>query len=268
MSHQNLERNHLAVTRVLIALLLGAAVVLLSSCKTPDSDEGVVTSDGIQLPTDTLLNLACANAGIYLETCVLDDPENPFLNTAIIEFDVNNSEAFNKFELADGIPAGRSGAKARFYFWATALARRPIGENQYYTARALHELFNYNSDPLIQAQALKAYRSVLDNFFGSAVFFACYFRDGVFRGCPPPDLDPARDQPAAFAVPLNELTVDALYRVGATGFARLVASENCNPTDEGCLQLFVLDLLASWGYAYQPATPPAFDNGVVSVTDG
>ncbi len=238
-------------------MLLGAAVLLISGCEGPGNDDGIVTS-AAPLPRDTLLNLACADVGIYLETCVLEDPENPFVDTQIVEFDVNNEEAFNKFELAESIPQGATGAKARFYFWATALARRPIGENQYFTALALHELFNYTGDPIVQAQALRAYRSVLDNFFSSAVFFACYFRDGVFRGCPPPDLDPTLDVPAAFAVPLNELTADALYRTDATGFARLVEGD----------PLFVLDLLASWGYAYQPATPPGFDDGVLSVVDG
>ena len=129
--------------------------------------------NAIILPTDTLVNLACEDVGIFTEQCVLEDPENPFVTVPIIEFDVNDPDATNKFELFNSIPKGRTGAKARYYFWATALARRASGENQFYTALALHELWNYNGDPIIQAQALKAYRSVLDNFFGSVTVFTC-----------------------------------------------------------------------------------------------
>ena len=130
------------------------------------------------MPTDTLLNLRCAEVGINDETCVLIDAENPFRYVAIAEFDVNldmqglPQPPNFKFNLNNDIPAGPTGAKARFYLWATALAKAPYsGENQWYTARALHEVFTANADPLIQAQAIKAYRSVLDNFFGTVTFF-------------------------------------------------------------------------------------------------
>jgi len=204
--------------------------------------------NAITLPTDVVLNLACENVGIYTETCVLGDPENPFATTAIIEFDVNNPGGDNKFDLFNSIPVGPTGAKARFYFWATALARRPSGENQFYTAMALHELFDANSnvlskDELVRAQALKAYRSLLDNFFGSVTVFEC---------CP--GASPT-GEPVAFAVPLNELAADALYRTERTGFQRLVEGD----------PLLVLELFLDWGYAYQPANPPNYDDGIISV---
>jgi len=229
-------------------LLLALAVVATAGCNSErDAEDGVVIN-AIVLPTDVVLNLACENVGIAGETCVLGDPENPFVTTAIIEFDPNNPDADNKFDLFNSIPAGPTGAKARFYFWATALARRPSGENQFYTALALHELFDANSnvlsaDELVRAQALKAYRSVLDNFFGSVTVFTC---------CP--GASPV-GEPVAFAVPLNELTADALYRTDATGYRRLVDGD----------PILVLELFVDWGYAYQPATPPNFDNGVITV---
>jgi hypothetical protein len=197
-----------------------------------------------------VLNLACADVGINDEQCVLGDPENPFVTTAIIEFDVNNPGGSNKFDLFNSIPAGPTGAKARFYFWATALARRPSGENQFYTALALHELFDANSnvlsqDELVRAQALKAYRSVLDNFFGSVTVFTC---------CPA--ASPV-GEPVAFAVPLNELTADNLYRTNATGYRRLVDGD----------PILVLETLLDWGYAYQPANPPNYDDGVITVAE-
>ena len=228
-----------------LLLVMGLVVWFASACEGPGSGDGVVATQ-VALPTDTLLNLSCADVGINAESCVLSDPENPFRFTATPEFDVNNPDAITKFELASNIPAGPTGAKARFYLWATALARRPSGENQYYVALSLHELFDANDDPLIQEQALRAYRSVLDNFFGSITVFTC---------CA--NLDP-NGEPVPFSVPLNELTADNLYRTGATGYARLVPGD----------PLLAQSLLFEWGYTYQPATPPNFDNGVVSVNDG
>jgi hypothetical protein len=221
-----------------VMALLGLLALTAGGCDGRSNSDGEVINQ-ILLPTDTLLNLGCADVGIGFERCVLVDPENPFAFTAIPEFDVNNPDAQSKFELVNGIPAGPTGAKARFYFWATALARRPSGENQWYTARALHELFDANRDPLIQQQALRAYRSVLDNFFGSVTFF---------------------EIPGGAVIPitLNERVADDLYRTEATGFRRLVPGDPVN----------VLELFGEWGYTYRPATPPNYDNGLVSVNRG
>lgn len=233
-------------TAAFASLLLG-----LAAC-----NDDVEPGDGelinaIVLPTDVVLNLYCADVGIYTETCVLEDPENPFTTTTIIEFDVNDPDATNKFDLFNSIPPGPSGAKARFYFWATALAQRPSGENQFYTALALHELFDANSnalstDEIVREQALRAYRSLLQNFFGSVTVFTC---------CPAAS---PTGEPVAFSVPLNELTADNLYRTDATGFRRLVEGD----------PILVLELLLDWGFSYQPANPPNFDDGVVSVNEG
>jgi len=226
--------------------LLSAVILAVVGCSSPSSDSGVVINE-IALPTDTLLNLNCANVGIFPETCVLLDPENPFVQASIREFDVNNPDAETKFDLANKLPPGPTGAKSRFYLWATALARFPSGENQWYTARALHELWDAAGDPLIQVQALAAYKSVLDNFFGSVTFFECCA--GIIPG------DPTR--PVPFSATLNELTADNLYRTASTGWARLIPGD----------PLLTQAVLAQWGYTYQPATPPNFDNGVVSVSE-
>jgi len=234
------------------AVALSLALVCTAAC----SDRAAEDRDGtpvnnIVLPTDVVLNLNCANVGVHPETCVLEDPENPFVNTPINEFDVNNPGAENKFDLFNSLPPGPSGAKARFYFWATALARRPSGENQFYTALALHELFDANSnaiskDELVREQALKAYRSVLDNFFGSVTVFTC---------CPGASPD---GEPVPFPVGLNELTADNLYRTDATGFLRLIEGD----------PILVLSELLDWGYTYRPASPPDFNNGLVFVNEG
>lgn len=249
MKKQNRIQAVTAVVRSTAVVVLGLLVLTTSGCEGPDANDGTVIN-ALVLPTDVVLNLACADVGIAFEPCVLGDPENPFATTAIIEFNVNDPGAGNKFDLFNSIPAGPTGAKARFYFWATALARRPSGENQFYTAMALHELFDANSnvlstDELVRAQALKAHRSLLDNFFGSVTVFEC---------CP--GASPT-GEPVPFAVPLNELTADALYRTDRTGYRRLVDGD----------PLLVLEVLLDWGYAYQPANPPNYDDGVVSVAE-
>jgi len=219
-------------------LALLASVFILSACSEQGAGDGTI-SNQIILPTDTLLNLACAEVGVGFEKCVLNDPENPFAKVATPEFNVNDPDAQTKFDLANNIPVGPTGAKARFYLWATALARFPSGENQWYTARALHELFDANSDELIREQALKAHRSVLDNFFGSVTFFECC--GGI-----------------SFSVGLNELTADDLYRTDATGWERLIPG----------IPLEAQSLLAEWGYTYRPASPPDYNDGLVTINGG
>ncbi len=246
MRNRNRNETGPAVFSSLMTLLFGFGILVAGGCEggSPGENDGQAINV-IVLPTDTLLNLACADVGINNEPCVLSDPENPFVTTATAEFNVNNPDAQTKWDLANSIAAGPTGAKARFYLWATALARFPSGENQYMTALALHELFDANSDVIIQEQALKAYRSVLDNFFGSVIFFTC---------CA--NLDPNGD-PIPFPIPLNELTADNLYRTAATGYVRLIPGD----------PLLAMSLLGEWGYAYQPANPPDFNDGVVSVIE-
>lgn len=260
--------------RVCTIALTGALLLSTAGCNEPDNDDGEIVGQ-MPLPTDTVLNLNCADVGINLETCVLTDPENPFVDTVIGEFNENDADndgdgapdSFNKFELAAAIPAGPAGAKARFYFWATALARLPIGENQFYTAQALHELYTAQiqvhgiGDPIVRDQALAAYRSVLDNFFDSAAFFACDFRNGIFRGCPSPDFDPALDDRALISFPINVTVAASLHNPSSirgpeypSGYAFLVEDR---PGD-----VFILALLSDWGYTYLPDIP------VITVNEG
>jgi hypothetical protein len=246
MRNLAIRRTRPVVARQSLVASICLTILAITGCSSPSSDDGVVINV-IVLPTDTLLNLYCADVGLVPTACVLDDPENPYRDTATLEFNVNDPDADTKFALADQIPAGPTGAKARFYLWATALARFPSGENQWYTARALHELWDAAADPIIQIQALRAYKSVLDNFFGSVTFFECCA--GLIPG------DPTR--PVPFSVPLNELTADNLYRTDSTGWARLIPGD----------PLLTQAVIADWGYTYQPATPPDFNNGVVSVNE-
>lgn len=259
MRNPNRQEAQPAVMKGLFALLLGICTLGVAGCDgggERDENDGQLFN-AIVLPTDVVLNLACQDVGVHPETCVLGDPENPFATVPITEFNVNDPDAeFNKFNLANGIPAGPNGAKARFYLWATALARFPSGENQYYTSLALHELFDANSnavyeDDLVREQAKKAYRSVLDNFFGSVTVFTCF-------QCIPE---------SNFPVPLNERVADHLFRTESTNFVSPAAPSGLRRLVPGD-PVQVLELLLDWGYTYQPCTDlPNCTNGVVSVIE-
>ena len=251
MRNLNRQKAQPALFRGVWILLMGLAAVITAGCGSErDAADGQVVND-IVLPTDPVLNLFCADVGLAGETCVLDDPENPFATTTILEF-AGPDNPGNKFEIANTIPLGPTGAKARFYFWATAFAFRQSGENQYYTALALHEVFDANSNPveqdeLIREHALKAYRSLLDNFFGSVTIFICF-------ECAPISEDPL--EYPSFAVPLNERVADHLYRDGSTPYRMLIPGGG----------ILMLDKFVEWGYTYQPCTDlPDCTNGVVGV---
>ncbi len=232
--------------------LCASATLLLSGCdgtsSERDANDGTVINS-VVLPTDVVLDLTCDDVGIFPETCVLEDPANPFVTTTIIEFDENRPPgADDKFDIVNALPPGPQGAKSRFYFWATALARRPSGENQWYTARALHELFDANSnvlstDELVREQALRAYRSVLDNFFGSVTFFECEL-------CAPDE----NGQLIKFPAQLTLEVADDLYRFESTGFLPLIEGGDIR----------VLETFGTWGYTYVPATEDSgFTDGMV-----
>lgn len=136
-------------------LMVSVLTLFLTAC---GGGNGVAVN-GVILPVDYLLNLFCADMGIADSKCVLDDPENPYARSL-----VNDS---NKFELYEQSPS----AKASFYLWATALARNPTGENQYYTALSLHDLFTQGGSEVARDQAKLAYRSMLDNYYDSVTFF-------------------------------------------------------------------------------------------------
>lgn len=261
MRNHNRREAQPALFRAAAILLMGLAVMITGGCDSGPEPEDSQLVNFIKLPTDTVLNLYCENVGIAADPCVLDDPENPYATTTIIE--QSSTTEGNKFALFDAIPKGPTGAKARFYLWATALAYRQSGENQYYTALALHELFDANStaigdqgseDELIREHAKKAYRSVLDNFFGSVTVFNCFECGPVADGDFPQN-----------AVPLNERVADHLFRTESTNFVSPAAPSGLRrlvPLPDS----LVLDMFVEWGYTYQPCTDlPACTNGVVGV---
>ena len=224
------------ILKRLLLPLFALLVLGAGGCGSGDSGGTNITTQ--TLPTGFTLGLECEDEGIYPNDCILDDRRNPYRNVNIIEFDPNNEDAENKFDLFEAIPDGGEYAKARFYFWATALARRASGENQFYTAVALHELWSEGVDrgsgsPNAQEQAKKAYRACLDYFFD----------DFTFIGPFPPDSDNF--------VPLVIRSLVGTQLVPSPELNTLFPSND--PLEPS--ELLARVELGDWGYTYVPAGP-------------
>lgn len=138
-------------------MLLGMILIILVviGC---DPKEGTIL-EVVQLPLDYQLDLYCADEGIHPETCILDNPDNPYAAA--------NINMVNVWDLNEECPS----PKAKFYLWGTILAKIPIGEYQYHTAVSLHELYTVGGSENARLQAIKAYRAVLDHFFDSVTWW-------------------------------------------------------------------------------------------------
>lgn len=207
-----------------------ALLMILAACSEVDVGDGTVIN-GIPLPLDSDLTLHCEDVGIADEKCILDDPENPYasisVNGEIEDDDDSRANDIRKFTLSDDAPS----AKARFYVWGTAQAQSPRGENQFYTAQSLHEIYTENNSELIKEQAKKAYRSVLDNYFNEVTFFLIELPEGdVF-----------------FPESLRKLVGQYMYDPVSVNLSPLFGSE-----------LLTLEAFGEWGYYYD------VDTGIIS----
>lgn len=194
-----------------ILFLLSLLIIFIAGCDHKTGD--LVTS--IDLPTDQILNLYSADEGIHPDQSVLDNPDNPFADANI------NME--NVWDMNDVCPS----AKAKFYLWASILAKIPVGEHQYFTAKSLHELYTVGGSENAKQQAKKAYRATLDHFFDDVTWWQA---DWV-------------QEETYYAVLLRNLVAQSLY----------------NPTDMNLLPLysdpvFALADLSEWGYVYDIET--------------
>ena len=218
---------------VIATLIAGSAILLTSGCSEVD---GGSVQNTVELPIDSTLNFYCENEGVYPDPCVLDNPENPYANVPITEPSDEVPEPCtelydptSKFTLSDDAPSN----KAKYYLWATALARGVglQGENQYFTAFYLHALYAVSGCPTTREQALKAYRSLLDNYFLGVTF----------------DKYEVVPEPECIEVKVAAALKD---RVGENMYA---------PTDPALISLytiqdFALQDLGDWGYVYDPVT--------------
>ena len=224
----NYIEQHL--NKLIAALIAGSMILLSTGCSEVD---GGTVQNTVQLPTDSTLNFRCENEGIYLDRCVLDNPENPYVSVAITEPKDEEPDdpctdlydPTSKFTLSDDAPS----SKARYYLWATALARGVglQGENQYFTAFYLQAVFAESGSPTTREQALKAYRSLLDNYFLGVTF-------DKYEVVPPPECVEVK-----VAAALKDRAGENLYA----------------PTDPALVSLYAipdsaLEDISEWGYVY------------------
>ena len=156
LTNQNGHSARSKAFQVVLAVSL-TAVFLVGCDGDSGADSGQVVNY-VELPTDEFTSLYCEDIGVGEENCVLYDPVNPYANASVTDI--------TKWDLAADAPS----FKSKFYLWATALVNNPQGENQFYTADSLHNIFREEGSVLAQEQAKKGYRSVLDNFYGSVTF--------------------------------------------------------------------------------------------------
>lgn len=195
--------------KFLTKIILSLTVIFAFGCGT-DGGDGKITNE-IDLPTDESLPLYCEDEGIHPNNCVLENPDNPYALVNVTEE--------NKWDLHDDAPS----AKARFYLWATALTRIPSGENQYYVADSLHELYTLGTSINAKEQAKRAYRAVLDKFYDSHTYWIATWLP---------------DQPT-YAVLLRDLTGMRLYDPSENSLSFLYDDP-----------YYALEELAEWGYNY------------------
>ena len=102
--------------------------------------------------------------GIHPSRVTLDNPRNPFR-----EFGVSDD---TKFDIL-----GNGGNAGAFYAWAALLAKIPIGENQYFTAVKLRDIYQANEvaeedRETVRQMAVDGFQAVLDCFPESVLFDA------------------------------------------------------------------------------------------------
>lgn len=138
----------------------GLLMVTLIGCETPTA---ATYFYGTPLDEVTF-NLHSLTMGVYPDESVIDDPNNPFASGGL--------DGDLRWEVTSGgLPV------ATFYAWATWLTYQPTGEAQFYTASALHAIYDLAlcEDAelyYVRGLALDGYQSVLDNFPDSVTYDA------------------------------------------------------------------------------------------------
>ena len=133
-------------------LLLLLPLVLAAGCATP-----APATYQYGVPLDEVeFHLSSLSMGVYPDTSVMDDDNNPF------------AEGGLDGDLRWDITAGGLWVPT-FYAWATWLVGEPTGEAQYYTALSLHTIYDNalcDADDLyyVRGLAIDAYQAVLDHF--------------------------------------------------------------------------------------------------------
>ena len=102
--------------------------------------------------------------GIFPSRVTLQNPNNPFRESGVSED--------TRFDIL-----GNGGNAGAFYAWATLLTSIPIGENQYFTATKLRDIYLSNEvaeedQETVRQMAVNAFQAVLDCFPDSILFDA------------------------------------------------------------------------------------------------
>ena len=135
--------------------LLGLVVVAVACGDDPEYEFGFNTT-GIEF------ELFDPTEGIHPSKVTLNNPHNPFRESGVSDG--------TKFQiLGDG---GNAGA---FYAWATVLADIPIGENQFFTAVKLRDIYESNEvaeedRETVRQMAVDGFQALLDCFPESLLF--------------------------------------------------------------------------------------------------
>lgn len=115
-----------------------------------------------------------AAEGVFPDVSVLQDPANPFADVSYQSIDaVHNPDAL-QWKLN-----GTAAHVARFYIWATILAKAAPagdGEAQYYAASALQDVYYFAKAapadlPAVRDLAILGFTQVLTSFAGRAVTY-------------------------------------------------------------------------------------------------
>ena len=121
-----------------------------------------------------LLHPTSRTEGIFPDVSVLDDPANPFVAVSGYATDAVHNQDALQFKIN-----ATAAHAARFYIWATILARRAPegdGEAQYYAATALRDVFFFEKAgaadlPTVRDMAVAGFSEVLTQFGSSAVTY-------------------------------------------------------------------------------------------------
>jgi hypothetical protein len=210
------QHLYLAKSKASYMFAVSFIAVTLTGCGGAASDNGQIVTQ-VEMPT-TFTSFYCPNEGVGEESCVLFNPANPYARTPINSMNPDTEIAY-KWELNNQTQSDLS----RFYLWATAHARDAQGENQFYTAQSLHTIFSNEGSTLARDQAKLAYRSLLDNFFGSVTFTG-----------------PANAQVSNL---LRNWVADRLVNPSSAGLPQLYDSQSA-----------ALQAIDDWGYLYDANT--------------
>ncbi len=139
-----------------IKLSLLGLVLVAAGCGDNGSYEFGFNTTGIEF------ELFDPTEGIHPSEVTLDNPRNPFRESGVSDD--------TKFAIS-----GNGGNAGAFYAWATILAKIPIGENQYFAAAKLRDIYESNEvaeedRETVRQMAVDGFQAVLDCFPESLLF--------------------------------------------------------------------------------------------------